>query len=92
MRPSKLVIAAAVTLIGAGLASSAQATPQLLKGAKAAGLPAQNCQYCHVSKIPKKDGFTPADLNERGKWLMAEQEKTKAPQIKADWLKNYPGK
>jgi len=92
MRPSKFVIAAAVTLISSGVASSARATPQLLKGAKDAGLPAQNCQYCHVSKVPKKDGFTPADLNERGKWLMAEQEKTKAPQVKADWLKNYPGK
>jgi hypothetical protein len=72
-------------------ASHAGATPQLFTDAKQAGMPAQNCQYCHVSKMPKKEGFKPDDLNERGKWLLSERDKQAAKDIKADWLKSYPG-
>ena len=67
------------------------ATPQMVKQAKDAGMPAQNCQYCHVSAMPKKEGFKPDDLNERGKWLLGERDKLKAKDVKAEWLKNYPG-
>lgn len=67
------------------------ATPQMVKQAKDAGMPAQNCQYCHVAAMPKKEGFKPDDLNERGKWLLNEKDKLKAKEIKAEWLKNYPG-
>ena len=67
------------------------ATPQMVSQAKAAGLPAKNCQYCHTVAMPKKEGFTPDELNERGKWLLSERDKQKAKDIKVDWLKNYPG-
>jgi len=73
-------------LPGAAIAGA----PMLVK-AKEHGFPAQNCQYCHVSKLPKKDTFKPEDLNERGKWLVAEKDKQKAKEVSAEWLKNYPG-
>jgi hypothetical protein len=63
----------------------------MVKQAKDAGLPAQNCQYCHVEKMPKKDTFKVDDLNERGKWLAAEKDKRKA-KPDAAWLKEFPGK
>lgn len=72
-------------------ATPAAATPQLFSESKKEGLPAQNCQYCHVSKLPKKDSFKPDDLNDRGKWMMTEKDKQKAKDVKADWLKGYPG-
>jgi len=56
-----------------------------------AGMPAQNCQYCHVAAMPKKEGFKPDDLNERGKWLLGEKGQAEAKDVKAEWLKNYPG-
>jgi hypothetical protein len=59
--------------------------------AKQAGFPAQSCQYCHVSKLPKKEEFKPEDLNERGKWLAAEKQKQAAPEVNVEWLKDYPG-
>lgn len=72
-------------------ASPAAAGPKMVKEAKDLGLPAQNCQYCHTSPIPKKETFKPDDLNERGKWLLAEKDKQKSKEVKADWLKSYPG-
>ncbi len=67
------------------------AEPAMLKQAKDAGMPAQNCQYCHTDKLPKKETFKPEELNERGKWLRAEKEKRKAAKPEAAWLKEYPG-
>jgi hypothetical protein len=89
---SKLVTLVSIALLTAVAAVPAAATPQMIKQAKDAGLPAQNCQYCHVAAMPKKEGFKPDDLNERGKWLMMEKDKQKAKDIKAEWLKNYTGK
>lgn len=85
-----------VTVIAVGLGCVAWAGPAvagapMVKAAKDAGFPAQNCQYCHVSKQPKKDTFKPDDLNERGKWLSAEKTKQQASAVKVDWLKSYPG-
>ena len=75
-----------------GLASgSAIATPDMVAKVKQAGYPAQNCQYCHVSAVPKKDTYKPEDLNERGKWLVEEKTKQNATAVNLDWLKNYPG-
>ena len=75
-----------------GLASgSAIATPDMVAKVKQAGYPAQNCQYCHVSAVPKKDTYKPEDLNERGKWLVEEKAKQNATTVNLDWLKNYPG-
>ena len=85
------VVAASTALLGALGASSAAAHPQLVSEAKKQGLPAQNCQYCHVSKAPTKSTYKAEDLNDRGKWMMTEKEKLKAKGVKADWLKDYPG-
>jgi hypothetical protein len=63
----------------------------MVKQAKDAGFPAQNCQYCHTVAVPKKEGFKPEELNERGKYLLSEKDKQKAKDVKVDWLKNYPG-
>lgn len=84
-----------VATVGAAVlwtaASSAYATPQLFSQAKSSGIPVKNCQSCHVSALPKKETFKPDDLNPRGQWLLAEKDKTKSPDIKVEWLKNYPG-
>jgi hypothetical protein len=58
------------------------------KEAKALGYPVQNCQYCHIDKLPKKDAHAP---NDRGKWLIAEKEKRHAKEVDPAWLKDYPG-
>jgi hypothetical protein len=71
--------------------SPAVASPPMLGKAKSAGFPAQSCQYCHVSKLPKKEEFKPDDLSERGRWLLSEKDKRKAKEVMADWLKDYPG-
>ena len=85
----------ATVALGAGLMLAsvlpASATPQLLTESKKAGMPAKNCQYCHTSAMPKKETFKPDDLNDRGKWMMAEKDKQKSKNIEADWLKDYPG-
>ena len=91
MSPRALMSMAAITFLGSIVAGPAMASPQMLTKAKKDGMPAQNCQYCHVSKTPKKDTFKPDDLNERGKWLEAEKTKQNAKTVDVDWLKNYPG-
>jgi len=91
MRVSRMAGVAVATVFLGTMAGPALATPPLLAQAKQKGYPAQNCQYCHVSKMPKKDTFTPDDLNDRGKFLMAEQAKTKASAVDIDALKAYPG-
>ncbi len=91
MTSARLLSLASMALMSAAFALPAGATPQLLTQAKSAGMPAQNCQYCHVAAMPKKEGFKPDDLNERGKWLLGEKDKQKAKDVKAEWLKNYPG-
>ena len=63
----------------------------LVKKAKDEGFPAKNCQYCHTVSMPKKETFKPEQLNDRGKWLMAEKDKQKAADVKVEWLKDYPG-
>jgi len=81
---------ASVIAIGLG-AASAMAEPAMIKQAKDAGLPAQNCQYCHTENFPTKETFKPEKLNDRGKWLHAEKEKRKASTSDPAWLKEYPG-
>lgn len=82
---------AAMTLIVAMEAGPAAASPQMLAKAAEKGLPAKNCQYCHVSAVPTKEKFKPEDLNERGTWLLAEKDKQKATNVDVEWLKSYPG-
>jgi hypothetical protein len=67
---------------------TSSATLPMQKKAKALGLPADNCMYCHNEKLPKKGAVT---QNERGKWLVAQKEKRKAAAIDVAWLKEYPG-
>jgi hypothetical protein len=67
------------------------AKPVWVKKAKELGFPAQNCMYCHTSKLPKKDTWKPEELNDRGKWLLAEKDKKKAKEVDLNWLKDYPG-
>ncbi|HWN41836.1 MAG TPA: hypothetical protein VNW71_06415 [Thermoanaerobaculia bacterium] len=90
MRPTR-VVTLALLLTGGVLAVPAFAEKDLLKIAKEAGYPATSCQYCHTTKLPKKDTFKPEELNERGKWLAAEKTKQKAKIVSVDWLKGYPG-
>lgn len=69
----------------------AGAKPMWVKKAKEMGLPAENCLYCHTVKLPKKETFKPEDLNDRGKWLVAEKTKRNATEVDPAWLKDYPG-
>jgi hypothetical protein len=82
---------AVISLIGSLAAAPAMASIALVAKAKEKGYPAQSCQYCHVSKMPKKDTFKPDDLNDRGKWLSAEKQAKNAKEVDVDWLKSYPG-
>ena len=92
MKLVTLLVVATMALIGCLVwTAPISATPQLLTDAKKQGLPAQNCQYCHVSQMPKKDTYKPEDLNERGKWLLTSKSEHQAKDVKADWLKQYPG-
>jgi hypothetical protein len=77
------VLAATAALCGARTAS---ATMPVMKQAKAAGVAAADCLYCHGEKMPKKDAST---LNDRGKWLVAEKDKRKAKEADGAWLKEY---
>ena len=89
-RVAAFVVASTTLFCGLG-ASPAAAHPNLVAEAKKAGMPAQNCQYCHVSKAPAKSTYKPEDLNDRGKWMMTEKEKKQAKAVMAEWLKDYPG-
>ena len=85
-------IAATVTaLVWVGwvaLSGTSAADMDIQKQAKAAGVPVDNCQYCHVDKMPKKDAH---EFNDRGKWLVAEKAKRKADKVDGAWLKDYKG-
>ncbi|HEY6930042.1 MAG TPA: hypothetical protein VJA66_10235 [Thermoanaerobaculia bacterium] len=69
------------------LSDYSSADMAIQKQAKAAGIPADNCLYCHNEKLPKKDAVT---HNDRGKWLVAEKAKRNAKTADGAWLKDYP--
>lgn len=73
------------------VAGTAFGTSQLFVEAKKAGLPANNCHYCHTDALPKKETFTPADLNDRGRFLLTDmkQRNLQAPDVAK--LKEYKG-
>jgi len=91
MRHAHIAVLASLALASLAIPLPAGATPQLFMQAKGAGLPAQNCQYCHATAMPKKEGFKPDDLNERGKWLLSQKDKEHAKEIKVDWLNSHTG-
>ena len=76
-------LALAFVLGGPG---TAQATLEMQKKAKAAGLAATTCQYCHSEKLPKKGAVS---HNDRGEWLKAEKDKRKVKEVDPAWLKDY---
>ncbi len=82
---------AAAMLAWAGgmlLSGVSSATLDIQKKAKTAGFKAENCQYCHVDRLPKKGASAG---NERGNWLRAEKEKRQTKEIDPAWLKDFPG-
>jgi hypothetical protein len=73
------------------LSATSSATMDIQKQAKAAGVDAKNCQFCHTVALPKK-GEGQKELNERGTWLLGEKDKRKATAVDGAWAKDYPGK
>jgi len=75
-------------LIGAALlaiATPAGATAKMVKQCKDAGIAEiKNCKSCHLDTKANKD-----DLNEVGKWLVAQKEAKKAADYDMAWLKEY---
>jgi mono/diheme cytochrome c family protein len=89
MTIKRIMAAAFAGAFGLGLTllpRPAQATLEMQKKAKAAGIAAANCLYCHNEKLPKKGAVT---HNDRGKWLCEEKDKRKAKAIDVAWLKEY---
>jgi hypothetical protein len=83
----RLVIVGGFLAVTLGLVpGSAWATLEMQKQAKAAGVTITNCMGCHTVKMPKKGA---ADLNDKGKWLVAQKETKKAAKIDGAWLKDY---
>jgi hypothetical protein len=56
----------------------------MLVKAKGKGYPAQNCQYCHVSKVPKKEAFTRGRAERAWQVMVSEKEKAKAKELDLD--------
>ena len=73
------------------LSGTSMATLDQQKQAKAAGVAVKDCTFCHVDKLPKKDEGK-HELNDVGKWLVAEKEKRGAKQVDGAWVKDYPKK
>jgi hypothetical protein len=84
-----VVTGAALYLTVVGLETVA-AKPLWVKKVKEMGLPAENCLYCHTEKLPKKE-HAKEQLNDRGKWLVAQKDKKQAKEVDLEWLKDYPG-
>jgi len=74
-----------------GLSATSTATMDIQKQAKAAGVDAKNCQTCHTVALPKK-GEGQNELNDLGKWLVAEKDKKGAKAVDGAWAKDYPKK
>ena len=78
-----------VALVWAGwiaFTGVSSADMEIQKQAKAAGVEVKNCQTCHTATLPKKESH---ELNDAGKWLVAEKEKRGAAKIDGAWLKDY---
>lgn len=85
---SNLGVAAVLLSWALGMlaARSSSATMEIRKKAKDLGFPVENCQYCHLDKLPKKGASEP---NGRGAWLRAEKAKRHAAEVDPAWLKEY---
>ena len=75
-----------IALAIACAAAGAEAGLPLQKKAKELGIASvQNCQSCHVDKMPKKGDA----LNPMGQWLVDQKGVRKAKEIDPAWLKEY---
>lgn len=91
MKSSKMILGSIASAYLAILGvETLSAKPMWVKQAKELGYPAQNCMYCHTEKLPKKE-HAKEQLNDRGKYLVAQMEKQKAKDVDLNWLKDYPG-
>jgi mono/diheme cytochrome c family protein len=80
----------ATAAVGLLLAGTARADVAMQKKAKELGITSvQNCQSCHVDKMPKKGADK---VNEMGQWLVDQKEARKAKEIDVAWLKEYKPK
>jgi hypothetical protein len=70
-----------------GFSGTSTADLEIQKQAKAAGVTVKDCTTCHVDKLPKKDEGK-HELNDTGKWLVAEKEKRGAKKVDGAWLKD----
>jgi hypothetical protein len=87
MRTGSRTIAVALALAGVALAARVEAGLPLQKKAKELGLASvQNCQSCHVEKMPKKGAEA---LNPMGQWLVDQKGIRKAKEVDPAWLKEY---
>lgn len=87
MRRVSRTTAVTLVLAGVALAARVEAGLPLQKKAKELGLPSvQNCQSCHVDKMPKKGADA---LNPMGQWLVDQKGVRKAKEIDPAWLKEY---
>ena len=82
------ITALLVALAWIALSGTSSADLAIQKQAKAAGVDAKNCQFCHTASMPKKDSH---DLNDLGKWLVSEKDKRGAKAVDGAWAKDYPG-
>lgn len=90
MKNRDRLIVAAVLLGWSLTAALGTAKPLWVKKAQDLGFPAENCMYCHTVKTPAKNKVK-EQMNDRGKWLVAEKEKRQAKEVDLIWLKEYPG-
>ena len=93
MRKKGIVVTVTLLVVCGWLAFSAtsSANMDIQKQAKAAGVDAKNCQFCHTVALPKK-GEGQNELNDRGKWLQAQKAVKKVDKVDGAWAKDYPGK
>jgi hypothetical protein len=82
------ITALLVALAWIALSGTSSADLAIQKQAKAAGVDAKNCQFCHTASMPKKDSH---ELNDLGKWLVSEKDKRGAKAVDGAWAKDYPG-
>lgn len=87
-RPTLFLLATAVAL---SVGSSAHAKMPFVKKAKDAGFKVENCQSCHMDKMPKKEAKG-EPYNDMGKFLLAKKAELKAAEVDVAWLKDYKGK
>jgi hypothetical protein len=91
-RSARLALAiGAAALASTASAAPAEAEAPWLKQVKDLGLPARNCQYCHTAALPKKETFSPEELNARGRWLLEQKGERGGNTVSLDLLKRYPG-